>query len=162
MLLSAITLGIDAEDFAAGLQLYTGVGRRFELKQHWHGADVYDDYAHHPSEIAAALQAAQEMKAGRVICVFQPHTYSRTVSLLQDFAQALQLADQCILCPIFAARETNTWGVSSADLAALIPGAVCAENLEDAAAKLQILVQEGDIVFTMGAGDVFRVNDYLK
>ena len=158
----AIHLGVPSDDFAKGIGAYNGVGRRFEFKKNWRGAKVYDDYSHHPTEITAALKAALDLKPNRVICVFQPHTYSRTVSLLDDFAGALAYADNIILCPIFAARETNTYGVSSQDLADRIPGAVVANDLRHAAQLLEELVQPGDLIFTMGAGDVNRIAQYLK
>ena len=157
----AVFLGVPGEDFAHGVKAYTGVGRRFEFKRTWRGAAVYDDYAHHPSEITASLQAAKEVTEGRVVCVFQPHTYSRTEALMPEFAQALCHADCCVLCPIYAARETDTLGVSSAQLAALIPGAEAADSLEDAAKRLERLVQPGDLVFTMGAGDVVKITGML-
>ena len=158
----AIHLGVPSDDFAKGIGAYNGVGRRFEFKKNWREAKVYDDYSHHPTEITAALKAALDLKPNRVICVFQPHTYSRTVSLLDDFAGALAYADNIILCPIFAARETNTYGVSSQDLADRIPGAVVANDLRHAAQLLEELVQPGDLIFTMGAGDVNRITQYLK
>ncbi len=158
----AIHLGVPSDDFAKGIGAYNGVGRRFEFKKNWREAKVYDDYSHHPTEITAALKAALDLKPNRVICVFQPHTYSRTVSLLDDFAGALAYADNIILCPIFAARETNTYGVSSQDLADRIPGAVVANDLRHAAQLLEELVQPGDLIFTMGAGDVNRIAQYLK
>lgn len=158
----AIQLGVPSEDFAAGMAEYRGVGRRFEFKREWRGARIYDDYAHHPSEIAAALSAARTLEPRRVVCVFQPHTYSRTAALLEEFAQALSLADQVIVCPIFAARETDTLGVSARSLAEKIPGAQTADDLRDAANRLAGLVQPGDLIFTMGAGDVFRLAHLLE
>lgn len=153
----AMHLGVLSEDFAAGIAAYQGVGRRFELKKAWHGAKVYDDYAHHPNEIEASLKAAKSLNPNRVICVFQPHTYSRTVSLLDDFAAALSHADKALLCPIYAARETNTYGISSQDLADRIPGAETVADFRDAARRLEELVQPGDLIFTMGAGDVNKI-----
>lgn len=158
----AIHLGVPSEDFAKGIGAYNGVGRRFEFKKHWRDAKVYDDYSHHPTEITAALKAALDLKPNRVICVFQPHTYSRTVSLLDEFAGALAYADHVLLCPIYAAREVNTYGISSQDLADRIPGAVVANDLRHAAQLLEDLVQPGDLIFTMGAGDVNRIAQYLK
>ncbi len=157
----AIHLGVPSEDFAKGIGAYNGVGRRFEFKKAWREAKVYDDYSHHPSEIEAALKAARELSPNRVVCLFQPHTYSRTVSLLDDFARALQLADRVILCPIYAAREVNTCGISSQDLADRIPGARVANDLRHAAQLLGEEVQAGDLIFTMGAGDVFKVAHLL-
>ena len=158
----AIRLGVPSEDFANGIGAYNGVGRRFEFKRAWRDAKVYDDYSHHPTEIEAALKAARSLEPNRVVCVFQPHTYSRTVSLLDEFAQALSHADKVILCPIFAAREVNTYGVSSEDLAKRIPGAEVAADLRQAAQMLGEQVQPGDLIFTMGAGDVCKLVQYLN
>lgn len=159
----ASVLGVPSGDFAHGVEQYTGVGRRFEKKREWRGATIYDDYAHHPNEIEATLKAAHGVKQdGRVICVFQPHTFSRTAALLPQFAAALSHADKCILCPIYAARETNTFGVTERDLAAAIPNAEAVDSLEAAAARLAELVQPGDLIFTMGAGDVFKVEQLLS
>lgn len=159
---AALELQVSSDAFAAGLAAYTGVGRRFEFRRRWRGAAVYDDYAHHPSEIEAALKAARGMTRGRVVCVFQPHTYSRTAKLLPEFAAALSHADLCVLCPVYAARETNEWGVDSSDLQKLVPGSVLADSLPDAARRLGDIVRPGDLIFTMGAGDVFHVADYLR
>ena len=158
----AIRLGVPSEDFANGIGAYNGVGRRFEFKRAWRDAKVYDDYSHHPTEIEAALKAARSLGPNRVVCVFQPHTYSRTVSLLDEFAQALSHADKVILCPIFAAREVNTYGVSSEDLAKRISGAEVAADLRQAAQMLGEQVQPGDLIFTMGAGDVCKLVQYLN
>ncbi len=158
----AMELEVPPQQFAEGMAAYKGVGRRFELIRTWRGARVYDDYAHHPNEIEATLKAAKELNPRRVICVFQPHTYSRTVSLLDDFAAALSHADQVLLCPIFAAREANVFGISSQDLACRIPGAEAADDFAQVAARLSQLVQPGDLIFTMGAGDVNKIGRMLE
>ena len=158
----AIRLGVPSEEFAKGIGAYNGVGRRFEFKRAWHEAKIYDDYSHHPTEIEAALKAAKTLSPNRVVCIFQPHTFSRTVSLLDEFALALSHADKVILCPIYAAREVNTYGVSSEDLAKRIPGAEVANDLRHAAQLLGEQVQPGDLVFTMGAGDVCKLVQYLN
>ncbi len=157
----AVALSISGQVFSSGIAKYVGVGRRFEFKKHWRGAKVYDDYAHHPSEITASIGTARGITDGRVICLFQPHTYSRTVSLLGDFALSLTSADHCILCPIFAAREVNTTGISSGDLAALIPDAQNAQSFEQAVEILNEIVKPGDVILTMGAGDVYKISDFL-
>ena len=97
-----------------------------------------------------------------MVCVFQPHTYSRTVSLLDEFADALKLADKAVICPIYAAREVNTYGISAQDLADRIPGAETVSDLRHAAKRLGELAQPGDLIFTMGAGDVFKIAQYLE
>lgn len=158
----AIELGVPSEAFAKGIRAYSGVGRRFEYVKDWRGAKIYDDYAHHPNEIEATLRAAKDLKPGRVICVFQPHTYSRTVSFLKEFAEALKHADKAILCPIYAAREANTWGISSEDIAKLIPGGEAVEDFAHAAKRLEELVRPGDMIFTMGAGNINQLASFLE
>ncbi len=108
--------GISGETAAAALAEFHGAGRRLEYKGNFHGADVYDDYAHHPNELHALLQAVRLMHYRRVICAFQPHTYSRTKALFQSFVDELRTADQVVLADIYAAREQNTVGVSSQEL----------------------------------------------
>ena len=153
---AAIALGIDPEAFTKGIARYSGVGRRMERMGNISGAEIFDDYAHHPSEIEATLKMAKTCTDGKVLCVFQPHTYSRTASLLDDFAAALSHADRVMICPIYSARETDTLGVSAASLAQLIPGGLTADSLEQAADWVVDNAQAGDIVITMGAGDVYK------
>ncbi len=157
----AVELGVPSEAYYDGMKQYVGVGRRFEFKKDWRGAKIYDDYAHHPNEIEATLKAAKAVKPNRVICVFQPHTYSRTVKLLDEFAVALSHADRAIICPIYAARETNTYGISAEDVAKRIPGGVAVESFDEAANLLETIVQPGDLIFTMGAGNVYQLSDLL-
>lgn len=158
----AIHLGTDPVAFETGMEAYHGVGRRFEYRGELNGARLFDDYSHHPSEIAAALKAAREMRPQRVICIFQPHTYSRTVSLLDDFAEALKAADVCILADIYAAREVNTWGVTTDQLAALIPGAEAIHSFAGIVERIRSMARPGDIILTMGAGDVTTLQDLLR
>ncbi len=155
-------LGVSPEDFKAGIEQYHGVGRRFEYRGSYNGARIYDDYAHHPSEIEATLKAAADMQPKRTICVFQPHTYSRTVSLLNEFADALSRCDVCVLTEIFAARETNFSGITSQKLSGMIKGSICVPTLDAAADYLIANAQPGDLIFTMGAGDVNKVYDLMK
>ena len=134
--------GISGENAKTALASFHGAGRRLEYKGSYRGADVYDDYAHHPNELHALLQAVRLMHYQRVICAFQPHTYSRTRALFQDFVDELRTVDQAVLTDIYAAREQNTVGVSSADLAAEIPGSVY-------------------IILTVGAGDIYKAGEAL-
>ena len=157
----AIALGIPPEEFEKGMRKYGGVGRRMEQIGRWKGAQIYDDYAHHPSEIEATLKMARDMTDGRVLCVFQPHTYSRTASLLDEFGKALSYADKLMICPIYSARETDDLGVSAQCLAELISGAGWAENMEQAAEWVVNNAQQGDIIITMGAGDVYKIADII-
>lgn len=158
---AALKLGIAPECIAEGLSEFTGAGRRFEPKGEYRGAKVYDDYAHHPSEVRATLGAVKTLGYDRVICIFQPHTYTRTAALKEDFAKALSLADQVCLVPIYAAREKNTIGISSSAIAELIPNALDFENFETCVSWLSEQVKAGDLVLTMGAGDVYKIGEML-
>jgi UDP-N-acetylmuramate--alanine ligase len=122
---------------------------------------VYDDYAHHPDELRALLTTTRNMGYDRVICAFQPHTYTRTKALFDEFVQVLKLADKTLLAEIFAARETDTLGVSSKDLADQIPGGEYCATLEDVTARLAELAQPGDLILTVGAGDIYLAGEAL-
>ena len=158
---SAWMMGIPGETVSHGLESFHGAGRRMEFKGHWHGADVYDDYAHHPDELAATIAAFRSMGDRRLVLAFQPHTYSRTKALFDDFVRELKKADVCILAEIYAARERNTIGISSANLAEQIPGSVFCEDLPGVTQVLRETIREGDIVVTVGAGDIFRAGEAL-
>ena len=158
---SAWMMGIPGETVSHGLESFHGAGRRMEFKGHWHGADVYDDYAHHPDELAATIAAFRSMGDRRLVLAFQPHTYSRTKALFDDFVRELKKADVCILAEIYAARERNTIGISSAHLAEQIPGSVFCEDLPGVTQVLRETIREGDIVVTVGAGDIFRAGEAL-
>ena len=158
---AAWKLGIPGEAVARGLESFHGAGRRMEFKGKWHGADIYDDYAHHPDELAATIDAVRSMGDRRVVLAFQPHTYSRTKALFDDFVRELRKPDVVLLAEIYAARERNTVGISSADLAREIDGAVYCESLPAVTEYLRQNVREGDVVITMGAGDIFRAGEAL-
>lgn len=158
---TAWMMGIPGEAVSHGIEKFHGAGRRMEYKGKFNGADVYDDYAHHPDEVAATLEAVRSLPYKRVVLAFQPHTYSRTKALFGDFVRELRKADQLVLAEIYAARESNTIGISSQDLAKQIPGSVYCETLPDVTAYLKESVREGDIVITMGAGDIFRAGEAL-
>lgn len=158
---ASICLGIRPTAVKYGLAGFNGAGRRFEFKGKFNGADVYDDYAHHPGELRALLDMVQTLNYKRTVVVFQPHTYSRTAALFDDFVAQLRRPDVVLLAEIFAAREKNTIGISSSQLADQISGAnfySCFEDLENA---LRSLAQPGDIILTVGAGDVYRVGERL-
>ncbi|WP_087064366.1 UDP-N-acetylmuramate--L-alanine ligase [Intestinibacillus massiliensis] len=158
----SLFLKIDPEQVRLGLAAFTGSSRRFQLTGRMaSGAVVVDDYAHHPSEMRATLSAARQMDFSRIICAFQPHTYTRTKALFNEFVEALGMCDQAVLAPIYAAREKNTVGISSADLAAKIEGAVSLGTFEEIAAYLRSIAREGDLILTMGAGDIDRVGRLL-
>ncbi|MBQ8586023.1 MAG: UDP-N-acetylmuramate--L-alanine ligase, partial [Butyricicoccus sp.] len=120
-----------------------------------------DDYAHHPSEMCATLNAARQMDFKRIICAFQSHTYTRTKALFDDFVSALNLCDLAVLAPIYAAREQNTIGIYATDLAAQVPGARAFDSFEEIADFLREEAGEGDLVITMGAGDIYRVGEMI-
>ena len=132
-----------------------------EHKGTFNGAEVYDDYAHHPDELRATIETARTMGAKRLVVAFQPHTYSRTKALFPDFVRELSKVDVLVLAEIYAARERNDFGISSLDLAKEIPGAVYCQTLPDVTAYLRSHVQPGDLVLTIGAGDIFRAGEAL-
>ncbi len=159
---AAWMMGIPGEAVSHGLESFHGAGRRMEFKGKFQGADVYDDYAHHPDELSATVSAVRSAMPGRrIVLAFQPHTYTRTKALFDDFVRELKKPDVVILSEIYAARERNTVGISSLDLAKQIPGAVYCETLPEVTDQLRKIVREGDVVITMGAGDIFRAGDAL-
>lgn len=158
---AAIALGVPAAAVERGLAAFRGAGRRFEYQGTYHGADLYDDYAHHPSEVRALLDTARTLGYRRVICAFQPHTYSRTKALFQDFVEVLKKPDVTILAEIYAAREKNTIGISAKDVAGQVPGAEFYPTLAEVKARLKELAQPGDLILTVGAGDIYTVGKEL-
>ncbi|MEG1918046.1 MAG: UDP-N-acetylmuramate--L-alanine ligase [Oscillospiraceae bacterium] len=157
----AYVQGLPGTAVEVGLADFTGAGRRFEHKGTYHGAEVYDDYAHHPGELHALLVTAKAMGYQRILCAFQPHTYSRTRALFDEFVAELQLPDVAILAEIYAARETNTIGISSADLCRHIPGSLYCSTLDKVTDALAGLAQPGDLILTVGAGDIYRAGEKL-
>ena len=153
--------GISGADVEAALAVFHGAGRRLEFKGTYHGADVYDDYAHHPNELHALLETARTMGYQRVICAFQPHTYTRTKALFDDFVRELRTVDLAVLTDIYAAREQNKIGVSSADLAAQVPGSVYCPSLPELTDYLASAARPGDLILTVGAGDVYKSAERL-
>lgn len=163
---AALSLKIELSTITSGISQFTGTDRRFELKgMYKDGVTVIDDYAHHPTEIAATLTAAQHYPHKRIICVFQPHTYTRTKAFLKDFAKALSLADVIVLADIYAARETDTLGISSKniedDLKALGKEAYYFPSFDEIENFLQKKCMNGDLLITMGAGDVVKIGEHL-
>ena len=155
---SADLCEIDADAIKSGLENFTGVKRRFEkVKELPSGAIVIDDYAHHPDEITVTLNSAKNVARGKVICIFQPHTYSRTKAFFDDFVTALSIADKVLMAPIYAARETDTLGISSDDVARAIDGAESLYSFDELRKRASDLSQKGDLVITMGAGDVYKI-----
>ena len=158
---SAYLLGIDGNAVKEGLETFTGAGRRFEYRGELNGAKIYDDYSHHPSELAALFSMVKPLGYERIICAFQPHTYTRTKALFDEFVDQLKTVDQVILAEIFAAREQNTIGISSRDLAEKIPSAVFCPTLDEVTAELRKMARPGDLILTVGAGNIVSVADAL-
>lgn len=162
---AARELDISWEAIRAGLEHFKGTERRFQRKGQFHDVTVVDDYAHHPDEIRATLTAASQMHYRKVWCVFQPHTYSRTKALFEDFAQALSLADEVVLADIYAARETDDLGVSSRQLAdrltELGTKAHYFSTFEEIEKFLFEHCMHGELLITMGAGDIVKVGEAL-
>lgn len=161
----AQVLGIKEDDIRAGFESFHGTNRRFEKKGMMNGATIIDDYAHHPTEIRATLTTAARVPHKTIWCVFQPHTYTRTKALLPQFAEALSIADHVVLADIYAARELDIYGISSQDLQHEIEklGTECEyfpsfDEIED---YLRRNVKEGDLVITMGAGNIVKVGEDL-
>ncbi len=158
---AAWMLGIPGELVSQGLATFGGAQRRMQFKGKFNGADVFDDYAHHPDELAATIEAVKSMGYNRMVLAFQPHTYTRTKALFDDFVRELKKADLVILAEIYAARERNTVGISSKDLAEQIPGSVYCETLQDVTRYLKSIAKSGDVVLTVGAGDIYRAGEAL-
>lgn len=148
----------DAERAAAE---FKGTGRRFEVKGECNGAVIVDDYAHHPTELAATLATAKKLGYDRIIAVHQPFTYSRTKALMEVFAKVLGEADQVVLLPIMGSRETDDGSVKSEQLAAKLPGSVVVDGLESAAAWVKANARKGDLVVCMSCGDLYKAADLM-
>ena len=160
-------LGAAPEDCVKGLHHYTGTERRFQLKGKKDGITVIDDYAHHPTEIKAALAAAQNVQHNTTWCVFQPHTFSRTRFLFDEFGEAFGDADEIIIADIFAARETDDGTVSAAQLADRIAQTGKSARYVGDFAAIEAYLREhcksGDLLMTVGAGDVYKIGEnFLK
>ncbi len=162
---AALILDVDAKTVKNGLSDFKGTHRRYEYKGNYNGASIIDDYAHHPSEMKATLKAAKSHTSGRIITVFQPHTFTRTKKLLNEFAEALTHTDEAILLDIYAAREKDNGEIHSRDIIAkmnaLNKKGYYAESFQEAANIVKSLVCEGDTIITMGAGNVNDVADLL-
>ena len=158
---AAWVLGLPGEAVARGLASFHGAGRRMEFKGEFVGAKVYDDYAHHPDELAVTIDAVRSMGDHRLVMAFQPHTYTRTHALFQDFVRELKKVDVLVLAEIYAARERNTVGISSRDLQAQIPGAIYCQTLPQVTEQLRQIARPSDVILTVGAGDIFHAGEAL-
>lgn len=162
---TALSMGLDIEAVKKGLKNCMGSKRRFELKGEFNGVTVLDDYAHHPTEISSAIEAAKTLKKNRIIVCYQPHTYTRTKALFPQFVDALSAADMVVLPEIYPARETDTLGISSKDIA----DALNLRNVESYFFKTFEEVEKflmkkcvnGDLLITMGAGNVVDIGEKL-
>lgn len=162
---AALIIDIEPEIIKDGLWDFKGTHRRYEYKGNYNGASVIDDYAHHPSEMKATLKAAKSHTSGKIITVFQPHTFTRTKNLLNEFAQALTYTDEAIILDIYPAREKDTGEIHSKDIInkmkALNKYGYYANSFQEAADLVKSLAQEGDTIITMGAGNVNDVANLL-
>ena len=158
---AAIVLGCGPMAVRYGLGAFNGAGRRFEFKGKFNGADVYDDYAHHPGELKALLDTVESLGYKRTIVVFQPHTYSRTQALFDDFVTQLRRPDIAVLAEIYAAREQNTIGISSKDISDKIDNAMFFDSFDEILKTLRWIAAPGDIILTVGAGDIYKVGERL-
>ncbi len=155
-------MGVCVSGIKSALEEFRGAGRRFEFYGEFNGFVLADDYAHHPTEIAATLNAAHNLDYKRVIAVFQPFTFSRTALLKDEFISALSLADKVILTPIMGSREVNVYGISSLDIAKGLNDCTVVEDFEQAVKAITSVAGEGDIVITMGGGDIYKVAKIIK
>ena len=148
-----------------GLRHFTGTDRRFEKKGELYGITVIDDYAHHPQEIAATLKTAKSYPHKKLWCVFQPHAYTRTKAFLDEFAEALSAADEVVLADIYPARETDNLGISSRDIAERIEKLGTKAHYFPTFDEIETFILKncstGDLLITMGAGDIVKVGERL-
>ena len=154
-------VGLTVEQCAEAALNFKGAGRRFEVYGECNGALVIADYAHHPTELRATLNTAKEMGYKRLIAVHQPFTYSRTKMLFNDFVDVLKIPDITVLTPIMGSREPNDPTITSAKLAAQIPGSVLVNSLEEAAEWVKQNAREGDLVITLGCGDIYKASKMM-
>ncbi len=158
---TAWLLGVPGTAVSEALKNFCGAERRQQFKGTFRGAQVYDDYAHHPGELAATIEAVRSMSPRRLVVAFQPHTYTRTKALFEDFVRELKKADVVVLAEIYAAREQNTMGISSRNLQEQIPGSYYCQTLPQVTECLRQIAQPGDMIFTIGAGDIYRAGEAL-
>lgn len=158
---AAWMLGVPGEVTAKGLLSFIGAHRRMQFKGKYNGADLYDDFAHHPDELRALIEVVKTLPYKRFVLVFQPYTYTRTVSFFDDFVKELEKADHLVLAEICAARETDTLGISSRHLQEKIPGSVYRETLPEVTEYLCSIAREGDIILSSGCGDIYKAIDAM-
>lgn len=154
---SARYVGAPLDGIKRGLDSFMGAVRRFEKIAEVGGITIVDDYAHHPAEVSVTLNAAKKLGFKRLIAVHQPFTYSRTAMLLDDFADALSIADLTVLTEIMGSREKNTYNIHSSDLQAKIEGCVLTPTFDECVDYLLKEAKEGDLIITLGCGDIYKV-----
>ncbi|MFI3209919.1 MAG: UDP-N-acetylmuramate--L-alanine ligase [Peptostreptococcaceae bacterium] len=164
-ILAALSSNIELETIRENIKKYSGVGRRFEVKGKYNNALVVDDYAHHPTELKATLSAAKKLKKNTLWCVFEPHTYTRTKSLLNEFSESFYGADKVIITDIYAARELNPGDIHSKDLVEKLyqnnVDVTYISSYEDIEKHLRENLSENDLIITAGAGPIFNVAEKL-
>ena len=149
-------LGVEAQGIKAALESFRGAGRRFEFLGEMGGFVLADDYAHHPTEIKATLSAAKALDYKRVVVIFQPFTFSRTALLLDEFIDALSIADEVVLTPIMGSREKNTYGISSQDIKKGLKNCRVIDTFEQICEYICDTARQGDLIITMGGGDIYK------
>ncbi len=158
---AAVYNGVDPAEAITALEHFGGAGRRFERLGTYNGIDIADDYAHHPAELKVTLEAAMKMGYNNVWAVFQPFTFSRTALLMDDFAEVLRIPDKCVMTEIMGSREINTYNVYTSQLAEKIPGSVWFNTFEEVAQYVFENAKEGDLVITLGCGDIYKAAKIL-
>ncbi len=158
---TAWVMGLPGEAVTRGLNSFYGAHRRMQFKGKYNGADLYDDFAHHPDELKATIEVVRSMGYKRFVLAFQPYTYTRTVSFFDDFVRELSKVDHLVLAEICAARETDTLGISSKHLQEKIPGSVYRETLPEVTEYLCSIAREGDIILSSGCGDIYKAIDAM-
>lgn len=155
---ASIAAGLDKNAIVNGLLSFRGVGRRFQFRKNFQGADVYDDYAHHPDEIKATLETARLLEKERILVVYQPHTYTRTHDLFDNFASSFKDCDEVIFADIYAAREKNRFGITSKELADKTPRGKYLGDFKEIEKYLRSTLKKGDLLLIMGAGDIINLD----
>ncbi|NCC86608.1 MAG: UDP-N-acetylmuramate--L-alanine ligase [Clostridia bacterium] len=155
-IVAAIDVGAEFNCISTALEQFKGAGRRFEIIGEFNGITIADDYAHHPAELKATLNAVIKMDYNEVWAVFQPFTFSRTSMLLDDFADVLQIPDHAVLTEIMGSREVNTYGIKTQDLADKIPGSVWFNTFDEVVDYVTQNAKKGDLIITLGCGDIYK------
>ena len=159
---AAYTVGVDMETIGAALKAFKGVGRRFEYHCTVNGAVVADDYAHHPDAYRVTFQTARELGFKRIIAIHQPHTFSRTKMLMEEFVEVLSTVDKVLIPPICPARETNdAYHIDARDVVDRLPNAEYMPDFEHIADRVKELAQPGDIFITLSCGDIYKAAELI-